>query len=877
MSIDRVSSKGFALMASLLLLVLLSGIAVGLMYMTNTEVRIGGNDLENNLAFYAAEGGMEKMTSDLDNLYTTNQSPSAAAINALSNYPPSNIPGISYSEYKFTVPLDSSGNPAATVSTVSSGPNAGLIAEIIPMTLSVTANRNSGAQVRMLRTVEVALIPVFQFGVFSDSDLSYFPGPSFDFAGRVHTNGNLFLATQSSTGLIFHSKITAAGEVIRDKLANGADNQANGYTGPVYIPNTTAGCDSGSPASTCINLDLNQGSYLGGPPPTGSPNGSWSGISTNTYKGWILNGALGANKLSLPFVGNGVGPIEIVRRPAPGEAAGSTLSKSRLYTKAQIRVLLADTAADLHPDGSATDQNDVPLDHTTGGSPFLAGVPVAGVGNSFFAYANTVCDAAHSNYCDPTDFVGSSTGTAGQWPLLKGFLRVEIKKADGTWMGVTQEWLKLGFARGLLPPASAGGNPVHPNAILILQEEADRNGDNVLTNGALGPPLTGSSQQSETTAVPTGANSQYAWYPINIYDPREGEVRDTTSGLAAGSCTPNGVFNVVELDVGNLRRWLTGAIGTNGTNTDYLTQNGYLLYFSDRRGMLKNPNLAPSVVTGEYGFEDTINSSSASGKPDGILEPISPGTTQSPEDVDNNNLLDNWGAANVGQGFGVATPGDPYTNRINCMTVGRKNWVSGARHAIKLVDGKLGNLPTRPDGTGGFTVASENPVYVQGDYNANAGFGPGNAAAAVIADSVTLLSNNWSDANDMANTFNLGARPASDTWYRLAIAAGKNIDFPQPTWNGVAKDYGTDGGVHNFLRYIENWGGHTLNYQGSLVSLFYSQYATGVFKCCTVVYSPPTRAYAFDTLFLNPSNLPPGTPEFQDVVNVSYRQDFTPY
>jgi hypothetical protein len=27
-------------------------------------------------------------------------------------------------------------------------------------------------------------------------------------------------------------------------------------------------------------------------------------------------------------------------------------------------------------------------------------------------------------------------------------------------------------------------------------------------------------------------------------------------------------------------------------------------------------------------------------------------------------------------------------------------------------------------------------------------------------------------------------------------------------------------------------------------------------------------------LFLNPKNLPPGTPMFQDIVNLSYRQNF---
>jgi hypothetical protein len=38
------------------------------------------------------------------------------------------------------------------------------------------------------------------------------------------------------------------------------------------------------------------------------------------------------------------------------------------------------------------------------------------------------------------------------------------------------------------------------------------------------------------------------------------------------------------------------------------------------------------------------------------------------------------------------------------------------------------------------------------------------------------------------------------------------------------------------------------------------------------VYSPPTRAYAFDTDFLIPSQLPPGTPRFRDINNLSFRQ-----
>ena len=50
MSAEKRRASGFTLIAVLLLMVLMSALAMGLMYMVNTEARIGGSDLENNLA-----------------------------------------------------------------------------------------------------------------------------------------------------------------------------------------------------------------------------------------------------------------------------------------------------------------------------------------------------------------------------------------------------------------------------------------------------------------------------------------------------------------------------------------------------------------------------------------------------------------------------------------------------------------------------------------------------------------------------------------------------------------------------------------------------------------------------------------------------------
>src|SRR5208282_4109322 len=61
----------------------------------------------------------------------------------------------------------------------------------------------------MIRNSQVALIPVFQFGVFSESDLSFFPGPAMDFSGPVHTNGDLYLAGKAT--VTFHNQLSAYG------------------------------------------------------------------------------------------------------------------------------------------------------------------------------------------------------------------------------------------------------------------------------------------------------------------------------------------------------------------------------------------------------------------------------------------------------------------------------------------------------------------------------------------------------------------------------------------------------------------------------------------------------------------------------------------
>ena len=171
----------------------------------------------------------------------------------------------------------------------------------------------------------------------------------------------------------------------------------------------------------------------------------------------------------------------------------------------------------------------------------------------------------------------------------------------------------------------------------------------------------------------------------------------------------------------------------------------------------------------------------------------------------------------------------------------------GKKRGVRLKNGAL--IPT-----GGLTVASANPVYIQGDFNtgisppSNSGDpttpqAPGytRQPCSVLADAVNILSNSWNDATSFGN--------ASNTTINSAILSGI---VPSGTSNN---NY--SGGAENFPRFLENWSNKALTYYGSMVELYKSQQAIGFWTYGPPVYNAPLRKWYFDTNFRLKS--PPGT------------------
>ena len=201
---------------------------------------------------------------------------------------------------------------------------------------------------------------------------------------------------------------------------------------------------------------------------------------------------------------------------------------------------------------------------------------------------------------------------------------------------------------------------------------------------------------------------------------------------------------------------------------------------------------------------------------------------------------------------------------------------------MRLINGTRlpGNYDSsNPTLTKGFTLASENGVYVRGNYNATgvSSYGsptpstdylPQNTSdhvpASIVADAVTVLSNNWSDSNSFRYPFSRGNRTTTETTVRFGMISGDTLSSLNATPNQGGGDPRMNGGVHNFPRFLETWS-NRLNYSGSLINLFNSRNNNGAFKCYDKVYNPPTRNWVFDATFRDINRLPPGTPFFQSI------------
>src|SRR5689334_15866523 len=347
-AMQRNRESGVALLSAILVLMLMSALLIGFVAMVNSDQQASGINRDQTQAYAAAHAGVEKLTADLGQLFQNNFAPTGAQVNALEAAPlQPTLTGIQYlrpngtSGYQidFDDDVDANGNPPGdgnpdtprNGTQINAGPYQGLTGLITPYRIEVAARTSGGAEVRMRREMQTVAIPVFQFGIFSENDLSFFAGPNFAFGGRVHTNQNLFLKQDAGATLTLQDRVTAVGEIIRTHLANGLGGT---HPGTVRMARAS-GCPSApTPANaSCRDLLDTEGSLVNN---IGSAQNepTWTNLSVGTYNNFIRNGRTGARLLQLPVVSDGARTVDLIRRPPQGELATSNIGRQRFFNMA---------------------------------------------------------------------------------------------------------------------------------------------------------------------------------------------------------------------------------------------------------------------------------------------------------------------------------------------------------------------------------------------------------------------------------------------------------------------------------------------------------------------------------------------------------------
>lgn len=922
------NDRGAATIIAVLVLALLLAFVALAVSRTTAETVASGNDAMETKTFEAAHASLEVMTRNFDKIFDEKLVPEPSDLARIQTQEP---PGFS-DAFSFDQVIQQTGDTEVKVMTGERFQGLNSLRDEWQLD-SVATDRLTGVQVALRRKFLNDRIPIFQFGIFYDDDLEFHPGPRFDFGGRVHSNGSLFLA--ADTGLYFSSKVTSSRHVFTDVQKNGFPYSNWGDN--VHIRNASG---------TYVRLRNHMGSVLQNPvngaPVVSNPLPTAYASSTWSTNQGLFQGNLLANQstLDLPLKLNSnnnnlnLDLVEIIKRgkmvgdlwndgtgttsapaivPVNSTNADDRITASeRFYNKTGIRVSLADSKAKLPGcvDGAGAavvGPCGVRLDGDATGT---GAEPASGDARGYRPYPMLGSPALNATRINGERF---RTSTKQVWIKIEtvnyntATLSHDINDIthDILALGVTEPAMfinELGYSgndnrsiiklqRFNMPgaPLRSGDTSYYTNSGSDNYVHAGNVDGNSSSNRCSDPSATGVVRvdngtfpdfgpagdhrahwkQAAVGGTVTGKVKCVVPFPINLFDTREGLYNDTTSvfnpSTTYGANVPwNGVMSLVDIDVANLRQFLSGNFDSympTGTPfaasagrplraSDIPSKGGWVFYVSDRRGDYD--------FDGEYDMEDIY------GPNDGTLQPG--------EDLNRNGILDVNYFNNEGVQF--SSSASPEVAAL----FEHKYF----RRGVRLINGTRlpGNYDSsNPTLTKGFTVASENGVYVRGNYNATgvSSYGsptpstdylPQNTSdhvpASIVADAVTVLSNNWSDSNSFRYPYSRGNRTTTETTVRFGMISGDTLSSLNGTPNQGGGDPRMNGGVHNFPRFLETWS-NRLNYSGSLINLFNSRNNNGAFKCCDKVYNPPTRNWVFDATFRDINRLPPGTPFFQSI------------
>ena len=323
--------RGMTILVVLIMILLMTAIGAVIMLGVDRNTEMRGTYQKTVAGFQAAEAGINVGAATVMDKMGNNLAPSGSDCNPNFGGSPLSINGRTV-----TYTLSGCGQSAALQALPADDPFAGVNADVYTYTLTSNAVDSSGFTEGNLKMQFYARqIPVFQFLNFTTADLPLTPGTPTVSAGRIHTNGSLYLDTlptdcggsgSGGGGLQVMGPITFVGSMYR------GSRTPNTSGGHVWIST------DGTQAHEVIFGLASQGDTSCGP---GSTRGPISQQELNTFGGRVRN----VKNITLP------GGYDLYC--APWDCPGTMPAGANVYwQKADLRLVLDLTASPAHLSGS---------------------------------------------------------------------------------------------------------------------------------------------------------------------------------------------------------------------------------------------------------------------------------------------------------------------------------------------------------------------------------------------------------------------------------------------------------------------------------------------------------------------------------------------
>jgi hypothetical protein len=730
------------------------------------------------------------------------------------------------------------------------------------------ASTNSVSAQSMLQMEFInRLIPVFQFAAFYENDLEFFNSGAMTLTGPVHTNGSLYLAPGGL--LTFNNRSTFVNDVYKSlpflptHLAVPGGRRVLMTTGGPYSPTTNIGCGT----SNC--LDISNGA-------------AWFPAKTPVSAGDITasNGMLRKqSRLQLPATG--------------------FLSETGEYSQK------ADLKVDFNP-SAGTRFNVTSINRAATPVAVVDFSTIPGLLDSLSkpvllrldSFDPSKRPSAVSRLCPRIDGFDGNRSTTGGEPTIAAaipplvippLLQTELVSSDSKRKviaalqeaiartpAVTYEATKvsgdLNKASGLRKAFDEALKTVRPDSLPAFTNNTTRDAILALPLNVIAAlDVT----KTDTTSLPNpGGGGCFLPPAMQVLD----GVRDRKEDFGAGGRS----MTILQSHIKSLTAWNKDGQYWNGTN---IQSTADMLFVSKRAARLAATPVVPepavppgtsSKVIGNCNFD--------------CLE-------MSPVDTTEGGLVWHYKSPyNYTRGDGIARDDNKGKSPYGFA-------FSGGRR-----------LP------GALTIASDQAIYVQGDYN-NPSSRPGDAGsnpdvngvldldqsqfqlptatvyppaiekkpASFLGDSMTILSNSCYNVNNYRISCLTPVRAPADQTVttdrvrfnvvRAAILSGTESSVVNAS--NVRIERGA--GLNNHIRMLEDWntGGtigpdKTFKYRGSFVSKgipteFNGQYQLGG---ATSYYDIPNRDFGFDSDFNRIDGLPPLTPRVNLLNQKVFRRDY---